>query len=327
MGHDDIEPLDWDREEYFRRAAARRNLTPEQLRAQLRTISDESRQLASHVPFEHLRDGELSEDELSHLDRCQYCSRFLQTVNPNAEEVERFVGKALSRLEPAVTLSRARTIYSPRQAVAPRWWFPGALAAGVLLGAIGLFTFQTTQRPSLAVKNVQPWQAAVERCQAASGEIKGCELFADAARYQLIGDTKTAQQLLTRGLERTGVSAPVVAQVQKTLDSTPASPAHLEVAKAQAQAAAAAIEVSKADASDWLASAQLHVIAGQRPQAYSALAKYLKDTTPHAQSTAYIVGFEQTLNQIGAYKVIAENPERLRPSAAAKSAASSSSAP
>jgi len=298
MALDTLEPLEWQPEEYFKRAAARRAMTPEQLRAQLRSLADESREMATHVPFEHLRDGALSEEELIHLDRCNYCSRFLQSVNPKADEVDRFVGVALARYVPVMGVAAA-----PAMAPAARaslWRMPAALAAGVFLGAIGLsFYHQVRESPGLSAANAPPWKATVARCQKASGETSGCELFADAARYQLIGDSKTAQHLVTLGLERTGVSTPVIAQVQKTLQTSPASPQERPQAVAQAKAAASAAKANPAaNASQWLTTAQLHVIAGEDSQAYVALGNYLKDTAPRAQAIAYMVGFAQPVYQV-----------------------------
>jgi hypothetical protein len=299
MSLDNLEPLDWQPEEYFKRAAARRDMTPEQLRAQLRSLADESREMATHVPFEHLRDGALSEEELVHLDRCNYCSRFLQSVNPKADEVDRFVGEALARYVPVMGRVAAAQAVAPA-ARAALWRMPAALAAGVALGAIGL-SFDRPMRDgaALTAANAAPWKATVVRCQKASGETSGCVLFADAARYELSGDSKTAQHLVTLGLERTGVSPPVIAQVKNTLQTTPASSQERPQAVAQAKAAASAAKANPAtDASQWLTTAQLHVIAGQDSQAYVALGNYLKDTAPRAQAAAFMVGFAQPVYQV-----------------------------
>jgi hypothetical protein len=300
MAPETLKPLEWLPEEYFKRAAARRDMTPEQLRAQLRSLADESRVMATHVPFEHLRDGTLSEEELSHLDRCSYCSRFLQSVNPKADEVDRFVGEALTRYVPAMGTVAAARAMAPAARAGGLWRTPAALAVGVFLGAIGLsFYYQMRQIPVSNAANAPLWKATVVRCQKASGETSGCELFADAARYQLSGDSETAQHLVTLGLERTGVSTPVIAQVQKTLQTTPASPQERPNAVAQAKAAASAAKANPAtDASQWLATAQLHLIAGEDSQAYVALGNYLKDSAPRAQAVAYIVGFAQPVYQV-----------------------------
>jgi hypothetical protein len=233
------------------------------------------------------------------LDRCNYCSRFLQSVNPKADEVDRFVGEALARYVPAMGTVAAAQAMAPA-ARAALWRTPATLAVGVFLGAIGLsFYYQMRQNPVSNAANAPLWKATVARCQKASGETSGCELFADAARYQLSGDSETAQHLVTLGLERTGVSTPVIAQVQKTLQTTPASPQERPNAVAQAKAAASAAKANPAaDASQWLATAQLHLIAGEDSQAYVALGNYLKDSAPRAQAAAYIVGFAQPVYQV-----------------------------
>jgi hypothetical protein len=162
--------------------------------------------------------------------------------------------------------------------------------------------------------NAPLWKATVARCEKASGESRGCELFADAARYQLSGDSETAQHLVTLGLERTGVSTPVIAQVQKTLQTAPASAQERPHAVAQAKAAASAVKANPAaDASQWLVTAQLHVIAGQDSQAYVALGNYLKDSAPHAQAVAYIVGFAQPVYQVTKNEAALDGPTSPQP--------------
>ena len=288
-------PIDWDPEEYFNRAATRRGMTAEQLRAQLRGLADESRASAHHVSFEHLRDGVLSDSELTHLDQCQYCSRFLQAVNPQPAEVERFVATALARFEPQYA----------RVAAKRSWKVPTALAASVTVGILGVTAYFNLQRARevTAMKPPASTEAMAARCQQASGKVSGCLLFADAVRYQIDGDSKTAQELVTRGLVKAGVSTPVVAEVAKTLRTDPATPQDMPRAVAQANAAASAVSAKvSSNASEWLDAARLHLEARQDTEAYLAVGHYLKSSAPQAQSTAYLVGFAQPVQQIGSIK-------------------------
>jgi hypothetical protein len=304
-----LEPLHWQPEDYFARAADRRGLTPEQLRAQLRGLADQASANANHISFEHLRDGALSDKELTHLDACHYCSQFLQTVNPQPGEVERFVKRA------------TRWYGIPQHVVARRWAMPLTLAA-VLSGGVGVTAYQVAKHNTVSDSTAAPvWASTVTRCEDASGKTIGCQIFADAARYQVAGDTQTAQSLVTRGLVKAGVSKPVVAKVEKTLNA-PRAPKH-ELPEAVAKADAAARVASRegnVDASQWLETARLHVVAGQQAQAYSAVGNYLKASVDNSQATAYVVGFAQPVSVYRASFTKWSEPAEASPSPPSKPA-------
>jgi hypothetical protein len=57
MAPNNLENEDWRPEEYFARVAARRDMTPEQLRARLRRLVDEVNVRGGHLSFERLRDS------------------------------------------------------------------------------------------------------------------------------------------------------------------------------------------------------------------------------------------------------------------------------
>jgi hypothetical protein len=301
-----LEPLNWDSDAYFAQAAARRDLTPEQLRARLRGLADESHASAHHIAFEHLRDGSLSDGELTHLDHCNFCSKFLQTVNPKPQTVETFVTAALSRFDPKshIALAWSKPLMQASRPAPRTWYVPATLVASLALAAVGVSTYYSARHASPEVNALGPLSAtATTRCEKASGERRGCELFADAVRYQIKGDSQTAQVLVTQGLQQTGVSEPVIAQVQKALDARRASPKDLAHAVATADAAASAIHAkAEADPTQWLEAARLHVVARQESKAYVAVGHYLNDSAPHAQATAYLVGFAQPVEELASKK-------------------------
>ena len=305
-------------EEYFARAAARRQLTPEQLRAQLRVLADESHAYSKHLSFEQLRDSDstsFSDEDMAHLDQCKYCSRFMQTVQPSRQETARFVDKALKVFKPAQAAASAQvrawiddsprveaSIPLPRQMSHSRGWsVPASVAAGLVLGILGTSTFLMLRDASTKVAahpaTPSPHLATVakEECTQASGQSQSCQLFADAARYQLQGDSAVAKDLVTHGLERSGVSAPVIVKVKHTLETKSAPPSELRnavlLANASPKGATEGVDTQ------WLESARLHFAAGQSSEGYVAVANYLKDEIPSQQATAFYVGFVEPINK------------------------------
>jgi hypothetical protein len=286
---------------YFARAAARRQLTPEQLRAQLRTLADEAHASSNHLSFEKLRDAStvtLSDEDMAHLDQCRYCSRFMQTVLPTELEKDIFVTSALKRYAPQ------RRDFT--RSVARYWPIPASITVGLLVGGLGVWTLSANHRASLPPPAAKlsyqgaptlHWANTVkQRCTLAGGEVQSCEIFADAARYQLQGDSAIAQDLVTHGLERSGVRKPIIVQVKATLETKPASPERLPQAIAQAEAATVNDPNASTNSSLWLESARLHLVAGQDSKAYTAVGHFLKAEIPKAQSTAFLIGFVQPVS-------------------------------
>lgn len=317
MATEDLEGADLPTEVYFARAAARRHLTPEQLRAQLRTLADEAHSYSQHLSFEQLRDARtmtFSDAEMAHLDQCKYCSRFMQTVQPTKQETDRFVDKARKVFGTQkarslgfenLAVEEALPFRGPARSI---WAIPASIAAGVLLGGVGILTLYALN-PSLGPAPKQMvaqqdtrtphWSNTVKQCAQASGESQGCQLFADAARYQLQGDSAVAQDLVTHGLERSGVSPPIIVQVKKTLQTKPAPPEELPQAIAEAANVGPDGTLTKASHNtQWLEAARLHLAAGQDSKAYAAVGNYLKEETPKSQATAFLVGFVQPVSTL-----------------------------
>jgi hypothetical protein len=327
MAPNNLENEDWRPEEYFARVAARRDMTPEQLRARLRRLVDEVNVRGGHLSFERLRDATrdeaaLSEPDLAHLAQCTYCSRFMETVNPGVAEVKRFVDSAevfadQPLAQPA--FARASALPAARTRV---WPIPATLVASFLVAWIGIATWQS-MKGAKSVPDVLA--SAVKDCARASGNPKACETYAKAANYQANGDVTKAQELVASGLAQTGVSAPVVRDVQQVLKTSPTSLDQREPAVAKANLAAErAAATNKTPARVWLETARLHMEAGQEPQAYSAVARYLKVSTEPHQAYAFTVGFAQPAGKLDV--LIAEQQASLSSTASQDVATANQSA-
>jgi hypothetical protein len=330
MAPNNLENEDWRPEEYFARVAARRDMTPEQLRARLRRLVDEVNVRGGHLSFERLRDATrdeaaLSEPDLAHLAQCKYCSRFMETVNPGVAEVKRFVDSAeVFADQPLAGPAFARaTRASPLPAARTRVWpIPATLAASFLIVCIGIATWQS-MKGAKSVPDVLA--SAVKDCARASGNPKACETYAKAANYQANGEVTKAQELVASGLAQTGVSAPVVRDVQQVLNTSPTSLDQREPAVEKANLAAErAAATNKTPARVWLETARLHMEAGQEPQAYNAVARYLKDSTEPHQAYAFTVGFAQPAGKLDV--LIAEQQASLSSTASQDVATANQSA-
>ena len=242
----------------------------------------------------------------------------MQTVQPTKDETDRFVETAREAFGPKkersfglenLALTDAFPVRRPARSI---WTIPVSLAAGALLGSVGILTWSAKnstlgrapkQMVADADTSIPHWSNTVKRCTQASGESQSCQLFADAVRYQLQGDSAVAQDLVAHGLERSGVSQPIIVQVKETLQTKPVSPEELPHAIAQAENVGPAGTLTKSSLdTQWLEAARLHLAAGQDSKAYAAVGNYLKEETPKYQATAFVVGFVQPFSTLESTK-------------------------
>ncbi len=206
--HNDLP--EWRPDELLEQAAARRGFSVEQFRAWVRAVADDARKVGGHVPFEHARHLDLSDEEFAHAERCRFCTDLLLTIHPKEDVVRTF-----------------ETIVMQKQRIP--LWRPATTGRHVIAVSIALFfmSIGINILPSLSPPATTPdtfvimeaTELAALDTMATVYPKRGKQLFAKAADYQQRGKTDSANAFVLVGLDTAGLKHPELQIVEETLDA------------------------------------------------------------------------------------------------------------
>jgi hypothetical protein len=214
--HRPLELRDWAPDALFAEVAARRGLTVEELRKRTRYVARESIQYATHIPFEHARDLNFTEQELTHLEQCNFCLGLLETIQPAENTVKLFEKLVEAQLNvrglPENRYHRERVF---------------GLATLTFILSIGALIYLTSEHVELT--GAARWTVGTVGiglliisliCWKRSSLSKSL-LLTKAAKYRLRGRIETANDLLLEGLASEGLDNESLYEIRSTLEAAP----------------------------------------------------------------------------------------------------------